>query len=320
MADVPRTHDGDDTAETNDQPSLITHERRGFVGRLLGRRADGQEENLRSLREAVTIEEVVALIHYVSERGLDPNSEIIGPLHSALVTHEQKREPVDKIGATKEILTGYTKLCALTFPEQQVNGRTLRNTAHSAWHMGWIISWGILFFLAALSIEIVGEWFSDVKDFGSLAPWQLHLVEIQKIASEKLIPLIYGGLGACIYLLRTLSDKAANGTFDSRKLQGAGARIFLGAVFGFIVVNLFYEAPIPGSDELQTTFGFQNLQQGSVAFLSGLGVKAIYGAFEKAVDFIHSQIQGIGQANDQKPQSPPPQGRSEEPGSEERPR
>ena len=55
----------------------------------------------------------------------------------------------------------------------------------------------------------------------------------------------------------------------------------LGAVLGVVVANLFYE---------QTELAANHISPNAVAFLTGLGVKAVYGALENMVDTVHKSV------------------------------
>ena len=249
--------------------------------------------DLQSFREVVSVKEVTALIHYVTERGMDPDGEIVCPLHRALVRFKQSDEIEERISSTNEILVGYSRLCRITYSEHSINGRTLRDSTLSAWYMKSIILCGLIFVFCALSVHYVEYRSHDFADGAVLEGWRTVLAFVGKTGSIQIVPLFYGGLGACIYLLRSLSKKAADGNFDARRLQGSGARIFLGAIFGFIVVNLLFHAPESGT-RIAANLGLEDLQQNAVAFFCGLGVKAIYGIFERSVEFIHEKVVRFG--------------------------
>ena len=245
----------------------------------------GNLDDLLSTDKAITIEEVNALIHYASERGLDPNGTVICRLHQAVVEYNMAKDKAQKVAASGDILTYYSKLTAITFVDK-VNGRTLRNATAVAWHIGWIIFWGVFFMLLAASTETVPLWFKEntaETEFSKFI-YNLHRYNILTYFS----PFFWGGLGACVYLMKTLTDKAASHTFDSRKLQGYGARIFLGAIFGVLIVNVFL-----GPDTFADGADL-NLTPSAVAFLCGLGVKVIYAAFEKTVNALHHRISVFG--------------------------
>ena len=247
-------------------------------------------DELMNTDKAITIEEVNALIHYASERGLDPNGTIISRLHQAVVEYSMARDKAQKVTASGDILTYYSKLTAITFVDK-VNGRTLRNARTVAWHIGWIIFWGVFFMLLATSTETLTLWLKENADRSD--SFSLFIFNLHRYVLTYFSPFFWGGLGACVYLMKTLTDKAASHTFDSRKLQGYGARIFLGAIFGVLIVNVFF-----GPDTLADSV---DLTPNAVAFLCGLGVKVIYAAFEKTVNTLHHKISvfgGSGQNDD----------------------
>ena len=251
-------------------------------------------KNLQSLSEVVSTKEVVALIHYVTERGMDPGGEIVRPLHDALANHRQAETAEDRIKWTGEVLVGYSRLCELTYSDHGVNGRTLRDSTLSTWYMSTVIVWGLVFVLLAFSVHFVKHWMDKADGQIEAGSWQNLLVFISETGSIQIAPLFYGGLGACIYLLRSLSKKAAQGTFDARKLQGVAARIFLGAIFGFIVVNLLFDTSRSDGANLLHSFGLHMLEMNAVAFFCGLGVKAIYSIFSKTIDLVHRKVEQIG--------------------------
>ena len=100
--------------------------------------------------------------------------------------------------------------------------------------------------------------------------------------------------GANTCPVRSLSGKAADGTFDARKLQGVAARIFLGAIFGFIAVNLPFDAAEPDGANLLHSFGLHTLEMNAVAFFCGLGAKAVYSVFSGTIDPVHRKVERIG--------------------------
>jgi hypothetical protein len=93
--------------------------------------------------------------------------------------------------------------------------------------------------------------------------------------------MAWGALGATVFLIKTLSDKVSDFCYEEKRLSGTAARIFLGAVFGLLIVK---------------GFGAQSgtLPQIAVAFLAGLGTKAVYAAIEALVNGVAGQISGRG--------------------------
>jgi len=89
-------------------------------------------------------------------------------------------------------------------------------------------------------------------------------------------PAFWGGLGACVFLLKTLSDKGRENQFDSRSLQGWRTRILLGAVLGSVIVYIY--------DPESFLEGSLQVDANAIAFFTGVGIKVMYGAIEKTID------------------------------------
>ena len=76
-------------------------------------------------------------------------------------------------------------------------------------------------------------------------------------------------------------------SFEEARLKGDGTRVFLGAMLGVIVVVLFF--PDFGA-EIQV--GEVSFGPATAAFLAGLGVKPVYGAFEALSEALSNRIAG----------------------------
>ena len=75
--------------------------------------------------------------------------------------------------------------------------------------------------------------------------------------------------------------------YEEARVKGDGTRIFLGSMLGVVIVVLFFR-----------DFGTQ-IQDGAVsfgpataAFVAGLGVKPVYGAFEELSEALSNRIAG----------------------------
>jgi len=88
----------------------------------------------------------------------------------------------------------------------------------------------------------------------------------------------------------------AKRAYDVQSAQGTAARVVLGGVFGAVIVHLFFDS-VP---ETASTFA---LGPSATAFLSGLGIRAVYGAFEKVVDTMATWISGLGKPTTQSGQA-----------------
>lgn len=239
-----------------------------------------------SIKNPVVLDEVGALIRYASERGIDRSGEILINLSRALDAFATNTSKValssadrDKteISPREAVLRYYNQLSALTQP---VNGRTLIDTEKAFWHIKWIMFWTVMFLILAVSNKILFLWFDDIPEpeEGLL----LLLMNIQRYVLDYLSAFFWGGLGSCVYLLKVLSDRASERSFDRRQLQGWGTRIMLGAILGAVVQYLYN----PSSFTSEAV----KLDASAVAFFTGVGVKVVYGAIEKTIDTLASKM------------------------------
>lgn len=243
----------------------------------------------KSLASPVCPCEVRALLHFVTARGLDPDSKVTAKLNDDLNAYERALEATDQAAADKlqtAVMRGYAALTRITYrAPNQINGWTILSTEHVVGHIWVTIFWGTLFFFLAAATQILSNWYAAFEPALANDDW---IFRFHQYVLVYLFPFFWGGVGACIYLAKSLGDKAAASTFDSRKLRGQGTRIFIGAIMGAVVVHLFYE----NVSELAT--GFSGIGPAGVAFLTGMGVKAIYGALEKVIESVDAVIKSIG--------------------------
>ena len=116
---LPRTAQGP-TLVTDNQPAT----NRGGIARRRKRREPAPDDCFSSFNDAVTVCEVNALIHYASERGLDPEGKVLVPLYVAVNRCEASGDAKTRLDAGKETLRYYSALTALTAKTND-NGRTL---------------------------------------------------------------------------------------------------------------------------------------------------------------------------------------------------
>jgi hypothetical protein len=249
-----------------------------------------------SLATAVHIREVRALIHWVTDRAIDSSATVTVPLNKILHAYEAEVDSNKKADLESEILNLYSQLTALTYPKNEVNGWTILGTERVGRHIWLTILWGVVFFLLAAVTQILGNWYAQSQPPTAGFAYGLYL--FHQLALVYLFPFFWGGLGASIFLVKRLGDKAAASSFNSRLLCGQSARVFLGSILGAVVVHLFY------TNVEQFSSGFRSVGPSGVAFLTGLSTKAIYAALEKVVDTLSDAIQSIGQPKETEGKKP----------------
>lgn len=282
---LPRTARGPRLV-TGDQPTKT----RGVIARWRERRKATANEGFCNLGDAVTVGEVNALIHFASERGLDPEGKILVPLYEAACRFEAADNPQDCLDAGKEMLRHYSALAGITFKDH-VNGRTLYEARRVGRYLSKIVVLGLVSLCLGVFVETLPLLENTLA--ASDAPFAQTLLALNATNTLMYLnPFLWGAVGSCVFLMKRMSDLAAAGSFDSRRLQGHGARIFLGAAFAGIVVNGFGLHGVP--EVSGATSEMINLTSAGVAFLCGLGVKVINGAFERFVEAAHQRIVGAG--------------------------
>jgi hypothetical protein len=264
-----------------------------------------------TLSAMVNCHEVTALIKFVTERGLDKDAKITGRLSQAVANLQASTDPKVRTVKTKQVIKLYGELSALTYPTLGVNGKTVLDSDNirnckveilgvcfkpRAWkELAWLIG---SFAFAVLTEGMRVYYSAEGSSGGTSAGWvqavldERTVFDLYQLVLVYLLPFFWGAVGASIYLLRNAADLVANRTFDAQSAQGTAARVVLGGVFGAVIVHLFFDS-VP---ETASTFA---LGPSAAAFLSGLGIRAVYGAFEKVVDTLANWISGLGKPTTQ---------------------
>jgi hypothetical protein len=239
------------------------------------------------ITKPIVLEEVNALVRYASENGIDsPGPDPRKPEETTLVLlrraaaeyepfYDDEEMSPQKIEAEVKVLGHYTRLAKQTKIENYpINGRTLIETSFASRSLFWLF--GLTFILMGLAIlnEIMTGWVSETDP--PYTQFQQEIVFLQRHVLQHLIPFIWGGLGACMYLLMRLYNIATHRAFDRARLHGWALRVLLASVLAAVTLYLIEPAAL-SSNGLP-------LEAKSIAFLVGLGVKVVYGAFEKLVD------------------------------------
>ncbi len=269
--------------------------------------------------DGALVEECEALVLYVARHGdiLDDDESVktaVTALSQAIAAC--RAEPDDRDRRSK-LLDAYATVTRFTARTRGVNGRSVLDTMaktgrqYRAWwdirpllvvlftpmrHQRPLCS-SMWLFVAALIMQILTGWTDRVETNSDGHPQNLgRLFHLPYWAVRDLqpllVPFIWGGLGASVFLMKRVSDRLSERAYEEARLKGDGTRIFLGAILGLLVVQIFTQAPGDGSN-----VGGVNLTQVTLAFVAGLGVKPVYAAFEALVEGVAARISGrSGQA------------------------
>ncbi|MCY4288774.1 MAG: hypothetical protein OXC63_09300 [Aestuariivita sp.] len=181
-----------------------------------------------------------------------------------------------------------------------MNGRTILDTK-DAGDISWchckspknrpILIGGVLF-ICTLILELLVSWSGSVSDMADLNSWQRFFFFNITTLSNLLFPALWGGLGACIFLAKRISNKMFELAYEESRMLGDRTRIFLGSVMGVVAVVLIF----PDFTE-RAVLGDTRLGPAMVAFIAGLGVKPIYSAFELLSEELARRFSGNRQAD-----------------------
>jgi hypothetical protein len=213
------------------------------------------------------IADIDALLNYASERhlltgqsadeSLAIRANLVEPL--ALAVQDYRRtEGSDMLLKRSAVLFYYSALAKLTAP---VTGQSARCSIGRKAYKSWTVYVTFVMLGLAVLLETVSLTVTDKSwlDFAR--------------------PLAWGALGSCIFLLKSISDKAADFEFDERLLKGFATRVTIGGVLGMVVVTLF-----------SVTYKESSLSPSAVAFLCGIGAKVIYGALENIIEALAERL------------------------------
>ncbi len=244
------------------------------------------------------IAEADALVHFIARRG-----NMLGNDETRQAAYKDLQDAVAAAKAGKDesfngLLDAYTRVTAFTYAEHGINGQTVLDTQGKGEFRTELngkadagSSIGTLYYrlqkprirpllLGGTLLLMIGiiEAILLITDGKLLSESHKTVLD----AKELLQPLIWGALGSCTFLMKKLSDKLSSFAFEEARARGIGARVFLGAILGLIVVeltrNLLGDFPVY-----------------LIAFLAGLGIKPVYAAIESLVEGLAARIKPLKQ-------------------------
>ena len=97
------------------------------------------------------------------------------------------------------------------------------------------------------------------------------------------LPVLYGALGTCAFVLRTVYAEMVDRSFDARRTGEFMVRIFLGMLSGVSLQWLLVREgqPIPGG-----------VTPAVLAFLGGYGVELLFAAFDRLLSTVIAALRG----------------------------
>jgi hypothetical protein len=230
------------------------------------------------------VTEVQAALSYVSSRAISGiECTVVERLTIAL--DEFLAAPAEESGSKgATVLELYCSITKITYEKHEVNGRTILASESPIKSLSWMIAWTFLFFMFVLFTQFYGPTVEALEEtfFEDPSFMRIFLTIFGDEVLPYIEPFFWGGLGSCIYLLKRYNDYVAEHQLDKAKLPGYTARVALGAILAVVVVNLFFD-PTAEADGIPS-FPWTG---DAVAFLCGVGVRAVYGALEKAVERLH---------------------------------
>jgi hypothetical protein len=139
--------------------------------------------------------------------------------------------------------------------------------------------WGRVFFGASS----IGRNF--FRQLFWIAMLLVGLISLRKLIGEPTDPLafvdpfLYGALGALIYLYKDLTKLYINRTLHPKKLSTNWLRLFMGALTGALIVNLFGQFFDSASADL-------GVSKVAIGFLAGYSVEFFYQSLDRIIEII----------------------------------
>jgi hypothetical protein len=109
------------------------------------------------------------------------------------------------------------------------------------------------------------------------------ITPVATIMAVLVLPVLYGSLGTCAFVLRTVYAEMVDRSFDARRTGEFMVRIFLGMLSGVSLQWLLVREgqPIPGG-----------VTPAVLAFLGGYGVELLFAAFDRLLSTVIAALRG----------------------------
>ena len=259
----------------------------------------------KQLQGDTLLEEANALALYVGRHGKglfaeDPGSTTDDPC-DALLAAIAEATSSPSASSWKTLMRTYARVSSVTYEKHGVNGRSVLDTANVRQSRFWSVSrlgewWrgaqryrplviGVTLFLVALVVHAAPHLGAQQ----SAGFW----MRLMRVLNPLLVPALWGGIGACTFLAKHLSNKLSEQAYERARQQGDIVRIFLGAmigVFAVVVLTDFGSSVGVPADTNEGSPGPLAMGAVVIAFAAGLAVKPIYAAIESLANTLASRL------------------------------
>ena len=264
----------------------------------------GQAKTWEDLEGNALLEEAKALALYVGRHGngllVDDTGKTSDDPCNALLAAIAEATSSPSASSWKTLMQAYARVSSVTFEKHGVNGRSVLDTANVRRSRFWSVSrlrewWtgtqryrplviGLTLFFVALVVHAAPHLSAQQS-----AGFWMSLI---RVLDPLLIPALWGGIGACTFLAKHLSNKLSQQAYERARQQGDIVRIFLGAMIGVFAVVVLTDFGSSVGAPNETNGGPAPLAMGAVviAFATGLAVKPIYAAIESLANTLASRL------------------------------
>ena len=152
------------------------------------------------------------------------------------------------------------------------------------------IAIGLFAFLLALGLQAAVGWAGRINDPSDpsqeLGLCLLVCYWLIKDLAPLLLAGLWGGIGSCIFLMKKLTDRLSDMTYEQSRQKGDLARIFVGAFLGIAAVEIFLDEDLGEA----MMVGDVNLTPNLIALAAGVATKTVYGLLEALIEGIAERV------------------------------
>jgi hypothetical protein len=234
----------------------------------------------KEVRAAIKLLDFIVQAGYRNAAGQSLAPEVFAALKSADAKILQSRITV---GEWVQFELSYYALAEFASP---VTAETLQNTEDTGSETRrspaqtfalWLLASTIVFGIAVTLSEWGLQRFAPVRE-GDVDTAN-SLMQFVKI----ILPYAYGGLGACVFLLKTAHTAMYQRTFDVRRKPEYFNRILLGAVSGGAIILLINQ--IAGDDG-----SVVKISSGALGFIAGYSSDFLFNTLERIINAILPKV------------------------------